>query len=112
MPQTYYDCPYPKQPCLIGSVLLSIPWIISILINGPGAKTYWICSIFFWLPMLFFLALDPETYVTSKRTLRNGQEVTVKRSFIGLKRLENVVDTGNEVTAQDGFRYERALIRI
>jgi hypothetical protein len=112
MPQIYYDCPHPKKPCLIGALLLSIPWMVSILINGPGAKKSWICSAFFWVPMLVFLVLDPETYVTSKGTLRNGREVTVKRSFIGLKRLEIVVDTGHEVTAQDGFRYERALTRV
>jgi hypothetical protein len=39
-------------------------------------------------------------------------KLRVKRSFIGLKRLEIVVDTGHEVTAQNGFRYERALIRV
>lgn len=62
--------------------------------------------------MIVFLALDPETYITSKKTLRNGHEVMVKRSFIGLKRLEIVVNTGQEVTAQDGYRYKRAFIEI
>ena len=112
MTQIDYDCPYPKYPCLLGSLIFNILYIASILNNGQGAKMSWILFAFAWPPMMDFLALDPATYVTSKKTLRNGREVTIKRSFIGFKRLEIVVDTGHEVTAQDGYRYERAFIRI
>lgn len=111
MPQTIYIKPY---SWVTGQVILSVLGsmaLISTIVYGIDDRTIshplW---FIFWTAQIMNFLLDPDVCrIRRTKTNLDGSTVKVRRPLIGFKRCEELVDGDCQ---SDGYRYERAYLRI
>lgn len=112
MAQTYYRRPYSLLWFFAIQLTLMIIYII-LLTLGKHPHLAFLTITTVSINSILGTLFDPETCYKTKTTLDDGTVVRVKKPFIGLKSHEDLVGlTGGYEVRVDGWRYEKALIRI
>ncbi|KAI0143798.1 hypothetical protein GGR57DRAFT_340102 [Xylariaceae sp. FL1272] len=113
MPQTIYTRPWPEWLPLAIMLPLLILWIVLAATQGIGSLPATGVTFALSLSLSSFTLLDPETTTYTQKTLDDGTQVTVRRPLVGFKKYESLVGlTGGYEVRYDGYRYERAHVRI
>ncbi|KAI1259878.1 hypothetical protein F5Y18DRAFT_408043 [Xylariaceae sp. FL1019] len=113
MPQTIYLRPWPHCLPFAIELPLVIAWIILAATQGIGSLATTTVAFAVILILAIFTLLDPETTTYTHKILDDGTPVTVRRPLVGFKKYESLVGlTGGYEVRVDGYRYERAYIRI
>lgn len=112
MAQTYYRRPYSLLWFFVIQFTLLVTYITLLALRTHHLLTLLTITTVAINSILGAL-FDPETCYKTKTMLDDGTVVRVKRPFIGLKSHEDLVGlTGGYEVRVDGWRYEKALIRI
>ncbi|KAI1328695.1 hypothetical protein F5Y16DRAFT_398149 [Xylariaceae sp. FL0255] len=113
MPQTMYLRPWPDWLWLAITLPLVVLWVVLIWTLGANTGPALLSGFLYLIVLGIFVLLDPETTTYTRKTLEDGTTVTVRRPLFGFKKYESLVGlTGGYEVRVDGYRYERAYIRI
>jgi hypothetical protein len=113
MPQTVYRRPWPEWLVLAISIPLTVAWLVITITRGLTSYAALSIGITVIVVLLIFTVLDPETTILHCQIQPDGTVIRVKRPIVGFKRYESQLGlTGGYEVRVDGFRYERAYIRI
>lgn len=113
MAQTMYIRPYPNWLMALICMPLAALAIVLAIVKGLGSYALFaalVTNLFF---LTIFTLLDPNCVIKSRRKMSDGSIVRVRRPLIGFKKCERKVGvTGGYEVRIDGYRYEKAYIRI
>lgn len=111
MPQTIYTKPYSWETGQVILTVLGCMALIATIVYGFNDKAIthplWLCL---WTLQIMDFLLDPDTCrIRRTKTNPDGSTIKIRRPLIGFKRCETLVD---EDCQSDGYRYEKAYLRI
>lgn len=111
MSEVNYTCPLSFPTRIVISTATMVPAVLSWITLGFNTNLTRVFFFVFHTMQIMWFVIDPRLcYIWFSRKQPDGSKVRVKRPVVGFKRWERV--RGLVDDEDDGYRHERALLRV